>query len=200
MNDDYLLDNCQIYSNFFTIEGQIIIIPELWKAIEWNDIFFEKHIKDYVTDPLDSSGYASENLQLVSIDFFRELKKINYYALFTALPRKEILKLPYDSYVENSFLYQNIIENIIFVGWYSISYTESAFMDGYYPFQIETNNKVKTILYDENKYMLNKFFLIKSLEYCEKICLINNDFNGNQEIWFPIKIFVDKYTFEKINI
>lgn len=71
MDDTYILDNCQIYNDFFTIEEKTIAIPELWKTINWNDPLFEKYIKEYVIDPIDYSKYASENLQLISNAFFK---------------------------------------------------------------------------------------------------------------------------------
>lgn len=198
MNDSYFLGSCQIYSEILSIDEKIVIIPELWKGISWDDELFEKYVKNYARDSFDHSDYASENLQLTSSKFFEAIKGVGYYSIFTALPKQEILKLPYDSYIESSKLYNEILSNLIFVGWYPISYIGSAYMDGYYPCVVVKNEDNLMVKYDHNRYMLNEFLLIKDLLCCDEICKINQETKDNQDYWFSAGIYVDKNTFEKI--
>lgn len=190
------IDSFSLYSKPFTIQGKVLAIPELWTTPDWDDELFFKYIRPYVVSQFSSETYADDEfLKIIDLEFFNEIRKNNFFTIFKKIPKQ--CNLSYASFPYDSALQDEVLNNLVFLGWIPMSEIGSAVIDGLYPISIMDN-----VIIDCNQYSnipINKYGLIDDIKLCEYLCILNNDkFNCNN-MWYICGIYVDNYTFNFIN-
>lgn len=73
------IDSFSLYSKPFTIQGKVLVIPELWATPDWNDELFFKYIRPYVVSQFSSETYADDDfLKIIDLEFFNEIRKTTF--------------------------------------------------------------------------------------------------------------------------
>lgn len=188
----YKIDYFEIFSEILFIEDKFFVIPELCKWLEWNDEIFTNHLRRFVSSKYHTDIHSSSYLYPTSMELFEQLKKFNYFSIFSGIPN--IAKVAsHNDFCQNK-LYQEVVDNLIFLGWNPRCSIGSAITDGYYPIVIAEG---KYFVLDE-RFSVNKYGLLDSEEDANEICRINNEFSTYNEgdLFYSTQVYVDKNTFE----
>lgn len=190
------IDSFSLYTKPFTIQGKVLVIPELWATPDWNDELFFKYIRPYVVSQFSSETYADDDfLKIIDLEFFNEIRKNNFFTIFKKIPKQ--CDLSYKSFPYDLVLQEEVLNNLVFLGWIPMSETGSAFIDGLYPISIVDN----IIIHKEESpnIYINQYGLIDDIKLCEYLCNLNNDSFNCSDMWYICGIYVDNYTFEFLN-
>lgn len=186
------LSNFEIYTNIFFYNDRALVFPELWKSPEWDDICFDSNVKPYVDTQFGTGIYANDEfLEIKNIEFFKSLEKCKFFTIFNSVP--DDTKLSYKSRVCSKDIYDDILDNLMFLGWNPRCEIASAITEGLYPIEIRDTNTVF-----ENLTLgvsVNQYGLLNDMASCQYICDVNNSNEMNQDYWFVSGIYVDKYTY-----
>ncbi|WP_131668270.1 hypothetical protein [Psychrobacter pygoscelis] len=190
--------NFEIFYKPFTSNKSVIAIPELWNTLDWDDGCFTKNILPYVESQFDSETYANDEfLMIKDIQFFRSMKKCGFYAIYNFIPDK--ISLSYDSSICKPLIMDDVLENLIFIGWNPRMETGSAFTDGLYPIYLESGISGRLCFDESISIKVNRFGLLDCFTDSEAICKINNECPKNEDFWYPTGLYVDKYTYSFIS-
>ncbi|MBF0785515.1 hypothetical protein E4T80_08590 [Muribacter muris] len=183
---------------YYSQSGQSIVIPELWKSLDWDNDNYLKELSKYVSSNFHSDIYNSSYLYIKNLSFFDKLKSLQYFSIFTAIPIIERIEKYNEFYLSN--LYESVLKELVFVGWNPKCYVGSALTDGIYPIYLINGNIIKNRSLNIN-ININRFGLISTELDCLEICRVNNENNEYDEndFWYPTKLYVDKNTFQFIN-
>lgn len=191
---DYFIEYFDLFKQVYSTQNnRQLVIPELWQPLDWDDIHYQE-IRKYVKTNYHNDIYNSTFLYIDNLSLFDKLKDINYFTIFIALPNHSRLSL-YNNFKEHK-LYQDVIDNLVFMGWNPKCSIGSALTDGIYPIKLIDNKIINTnILYN-----INEFGLLTSEQDCLYICDLNNqNYEYNEgDFWYPTKIYVDTNTYNLI--
>ena len=187
------MSNFEIYVKPFFYNDKALVFPELWESPEWNDLCFNTNIKPYVENQFSSETYANDEfLKIIDINFFTSLEKCKFLTIFTSVP--DDIKLSYESRVCLESIYDDVLNNLVFLGWNPRCEIASAITEGLYPIEVRNKNAIfEDFTLDVS---INQYGLIKDMASCQNICEINNTYERNQDFWFVSGIYVDKYTYK----
>ncbi|MCX2962447.1 hypothetical protein [Rodentibacter caecimuris] len=191
----YKIDYFEIFSDILFIKDRFFVIPELCKWLEWDDEIFINHIRKYVSSNYHTDSYNSSYVYPTSMDLFNELKKYNYFSIFSGIPSNSRVPLYNDFYQDE--IYKEVVDNLIFLGWNPRCYIGSAITDGYYPILLSNKNAEYHFINGE-KLTVNEYGLISTKNESDQLCEINNnliDYNEG-DLFYSTQVYVDKNTFE----
>lgn len=193
----FYLDSFAVYKSFFISNNQVIACPELWSTVEWdNECYKNKHLGDYAHSPFTCSKYPETDMVIKDTKFFELSKSCGFYTIFQSLPYIKSMERG----MENSPLYDKILDQLVHIGWNAMSDSGSAMVEGIYPAYLENGLDGKLHFNNEDfNITLNQFGLISTIKECEQICRVNNSHLSNQDFWYPVKLYVDQYTYSVIS-
>lgn len=174
-----------------------ILIPELWVRIDGIDSDIRQCIDAELIQTTDAKEFEPNSEFIISNDaFFSWLKETNFlsYTIFSEEQYKEDLPVFFDEDWSRSVS----TDSMSLLGWTVNKFTEPAFLFGTFPIEPVVNNK-NIIGYNIiDKSMINRYGLISNYENAAKIAKINISEDLYGEIWRPLALYVDKYTYQKI--
>lgn len=195
----FKVEYLEVFNDYYLLDNKCLIIPELWKPIVWDDSKYLSYIKETVSTEYSNDCYATDYLYIKNISFFDKLKYCGYYSIFTAVDINSSVGIHNKFYLKS--IYNDVMNNLVFVGWNPRCSIGSAFTDGRYPIYLLNNNGRYILKKDNSKFNVNGFGLLNSREECYEICDINNklDYNYNEnDYWYPTKLYVDINTYSRI--
>lgn len=192
----FTLEGCEIFDLPFIIDNQIIAIPELWKNIEWNDDCYQNNISQYCINYFSEENHPDDILCVTDMKFFDAIKQCRKMTIFYAYPN--IMPNLFNTDFSNSIIYNQVLENLIFIGYNISSYSGSAITDGLYPIFLENCISGKLFYNPKISVVVNRFGLVDSLIEAEVICKTNKTLDYYNQEWYPVKIYVDLFTYHTL--
>lgn len=199
----FKIEYLEVFKNFFIVENKCLVIPDLWSNPDWDDENYINYISSCVATNYHTDRFSPTFLYVKDKILFTYLRALKFFSIFTALDisdKRIPLNCMNEFYLSN--LYNEVEDNLIFVGWNPRCSIGSAIMDGYYPISLIDNANGRKIIINDTDISINKFGLLENEDECKYICYLNNldsDYNEG-DYWYPTKLYVDKFTYERINI
>lgn len=162
----------------------------VWEAIEK----LPDDLKPYFTDDIGNKDVEYGGfLQLVDVNVLELINNQGLFACFRGIQKQFLEHV--NAYPPEG-IYTNLVNKLKFMGW-DISTGNgwrSASCDGYFPLDPFTGEAR-----DENISQLNKYSLFSLDKHCLEYCEINNKELPDYSPWYPVAIYVDKNSYNRLN-
>lgn len=154
-----------------------------------------KDLEIYFTDELGNLRFDNCGaLQLINELGLKELNSRNIFSCFRAVD------LAFIDHVQVWYpkkIYEKLENDIVHVGWDICTGNgwRTASCDGYFPIDPFSGKDL-----DENSKVINKFGLFGDFDNVKKYCEINNSKIPKYYPWYPVSVYIDKYSFNMLNV
>lgn len=174
----------------FKYEDHLWMIPELLQEVEDPEM-----LAQYSDFLLNCSGLPVEyGYQFVVKDkyFFERLSQSDFISYLIAADDGYFEELPL--FFEDQWDSKFLLDEMFILGWTVNKYTEPAVLFGIFPIIKEGE---RYIIKDAN--MINKWGLIGNQNDAKKIAQINTNLDSDNETWRALAVYVDKFSFNRLN-
>ncbi|CAB1216823.1 hypothetical protein [Acinetobacter bouvetii] len=165
------------------------MIPELLTEVD--DEFFLDSFSPYLLNTSGQDVKYGYQFVVKNRDFYTELNKTNRISYLIAADDSYFQDLPL--FFEDQWDSALLLSDMILIGWTVNKFTEPAFLFGIYPI-IKKDSSFEIL----SPSSINQWGLIPNHKKAKEIANENTLIDNYSEIWRPLAVYVDKYSFKKI--
>lgn len=165
------------------------MIPELLTEVD--DESFLDSFSPYLLNTSGQDVKYGYQFIVKNLDFYTELNSTNRISYLIAADNSYFQDVPL--FFEDQWDPSLLLNDMVLIGWTVNKFTEPAVLFGIYPI-IKKNNSFE-VLYPS---LINQWGLIVNYKKAEEIANENTLIDNDSEIWRPLAVYVDKYSYKKI--
>lgn len=177
------------------VDGPFKFLENLWMIPELlTEVDDESFLDSFGAYLLNTSGQdVKYGYQFIvkNVDFYTELKSTNCISYLIAADDGYFQDVPL--FFEDQWDSSLLLNDMILIGWTVNKYTEPAILFGIYPI-IKEDSSFEII----SPHSINQWGLIANYKKAKQIANENTLVDHDSEIWRPLAVYVDKYSFSKI--